>query len=90
VPLDHGLIVLRIAPELQLIAGASRALVEVTNAALPGIAFGGEASIAVRLFQGLFAALSYRESYAMLSTSWGSYVRDSERFVTVQLALHRH
>lgn len=90
VPLDHGLIVLRLAPELQLIAGASRALVEVTRAALPGVAFGGEASIQVRLFEGLYAAISYRESYAMLSTAWGSYVRDSERFVTVQLALHRH
>jgi hypothetical protein len=89
-PLNHGLIVLRLAPELQLIAGASRALVELTSAALPGVAFGGEASIQIRLVQGLYAALAYRESYAMLSTSWGSYVRDSERFVTVQLALHRH
>lgn len=90
VPLDHGFIVLRLAPELQVISGASRALVELSNAALPGVAFGGEAALQVRLIHGLFAALAYRESYAMLSTSWGSYVRDSERFVTLQLSLHRH
>jgi hypothetical protein len=84
------LIVLRLAPELQVIAGASRALVALTSAALPGVAFGGEASIQIRLWQGLYTALAYRESYAMLSTSWGSYVRDSERFLTIQLALHRH
>jgi hypothetical protein len=89
-PLDNGSIVLRIAPELQVIAGASRALVALSSADLPGVALGGEASLQIRLFQGLYAAFAYRESYAMLSTAWGSYVRDSERFVTVQLALHRH
>ena len=89
-PLDHGFIVIRLAPELQVIAGASRRLVEISDASLPGVAFGGEASLQMRLTAALSVALAYRESYAMLSTAWGSYVRDAERFVTLQLALHRH
>ena len=88
-PLNGGFIVLRLAPELQVIAGASRALAKLSDSSLPGVAFGGEASLQLRLIEDLYAALAYRESYAMLSTTWGSYVRDSERFVCLQLSWHR-
>jgi hypothetical protein len=88
-PLAGNRVVLRIAPELALIVWASQRLVELANAATPGVALGGEAALDVQVYAGLHAALAYRESHGMLSTEWGSYLRDSERFVALQLALHR-
>lgn len=87
--LKPGFVTLRVAPELQLIVGASRQLVDITSAKLPGFAFGGEASLQIRVIQELDVALAYRESFALLDTEWGSNIQDSERFVTFQLSL-RH
>jgi hypothetical protein len=87
IPIGGAAVVLRFAPELMLIAGVTDALRTLGGTARYGIAWGGEASLEIRLIAAAHLTLAYRESHASLSTGWGSTLSDSERFATASLVL---
>jgi hypothetical protein len=86
-PLLGGKLVQRVAPELQLIVSLTRELRTLARAASVGPAIGGEASARVHLTDELALQLSYRESHALLASSFQTSFADVERFVMLDVWL---
>jgi hypothetical protein len=87
IPLAHGALVLRFAPELLVIVSVSGSLRNAAAAATTGVAWGGEASVGVRLFEPVQLVVAYRESHAVLKALSSATVADIERFATAALVL---
>lgn len=87
IPLAHGVLELRLAPEAQLIAGVTSEFRKAGATAGTGVAYAAELSVSARLSRVLLASLSYREAHALLSTPWSDKVSDVERFITAGAVL---
>jgi hypothetical protein len=87
VPFAGGAFTLRLAPELIVIAGLYTTLPDESGLAHTGLAFGGEASLDVRLAAPLALRLDFRESHASFRTAWAQNLSDAERFATLRVVL---
>ncbi|HKU44854.1 MAG TPA: hypothetical protein VJR89_42135 [Polyangiales bacterium] len=82
-----GLVALRIAPELFVLAHVSNELRHAADSASAGIALGVEIDLELKLSRRVFAVLGYRESRARVGTAWDTPIADDERFMTGSLGL---
>ena len=80
-PLIVRRLVLRLAPEAQLIVGQTSDLRLLARTNQVGFAFGGEASIRVFLTTWLAAAVSYREARAGIGSGFRTSFEDIERYI---------
>lgn len=87
VPLLDGVLTLRLAPELLLIAGLYTTLPDESGLAHSGTGFGGEASLDVRLAAPLALRVEYRESHASFRSAWAGDLSDVERFAALRVVL---
>jgi hypothetical protein len=87
IPIAHGLVVLRLAPELFFITGITAELQHMAALSGTGIALGGELSIDIRLVDRVYMMLTFRESHAKTGSSWSGNFTDNERFATVGAVL---
>jgi hypothetical protein len=74
-------IVLRLAPELQMIASISHDLRIAGSVSNGGVALGGEAAVRIVVTDWAAVQLAFRESHASANTGFGSSFKDMERFV---------
>jgi len=87
IPFADGAVTLRLAPELTIIAGLYTTLPDESGLAHTGLAFGGEASLDVRLATPIALRVEYRESHATFRTAWAQNLTDIERFATLRVVL---
>ena len=87
VPLSSRTFVLRIAPEVQYILSISRDLRVAGTVQDGGLAWGGEAALAVHAASWLSVQLAYRESHATASTGFSDDFTDVERFLLLDAVL---
>jgi hypothetical protein len=87
IPIAHGLVVLRLAPELFFITGITEELQRLAALSGTGIALGIEVSIDIRLIDRVYMMLTFRESHANTGSSWSGNFTDNERFATVGAVL---
>jgi len=87
IPFADGVVTLRLAPELLIIAGLYTTLPDESGLAHTGVAFGGEASLDVRLATPIALRIEYRESHASFRTAWAQNLSDVERFATLRVVL---
>lgn len=87
IPLVDGVVTLRLAPELVIIAGLYTTLPDESGLAHTGMGYGGEASLDVRIAAPVALRLDYRESHAVFRTAWAQNLSDIERFVTLRVVL---
>jgi hypothetical protein len=87
ISLAHGVVTLRLAPELLVIAGLYTTLPDESGLAHTGMAYGGEASIDVQLAALVGLRIEYRESHAAFRTAWSENLSDIERFCAVRIVL---
>lgn len=87
IPLADGAATLRFAPELLIIAGLYTTLPDESGLAHTGMAFGGEASLDVRLAKPVALRVEYRESHASFRTAWAQNLSDVERLGGVRVVL---
>ena len=80
-PLGTPRVVVRLAPEAQLILSVTQDLQDLSGIAAPLFAFGGEASLRVLLTTRFILQLAFRESHAAVSSANGASFEDVERFV---------
>jgi len=86
-PIADGVVTLRFAPELVIIAGLYTTLPDDSGLAHTGLGIGGEASLEVRLAAALALRLDYRESHATFRTAWAQNLSDVERFAAIRVVL---
>jgi hypothetical protein len=87
IPIAGDGVVLRFAPELSIIVGATAALRDLASAQRVGLAFGAEVALELRVASSVRLLVAYRESRATLATAWSSSFSDHERFATVSAVL---
>jgi hypothetical protein len=75
-----GVVVLHVAPELQMIASISHDLRSAGSVNNGGVALGGEASMRIVVTDWAAVQLAYRESHASANTGFGTAFKDVERF----------
>jgi hypothetical protein len=85
-PLLAGRVSLRLAPELQLIAGMTQQLRASAGLGSTALAFGGEASVRVQVSGPFAARLCYREAHARAAALAGQVFEDIERYLTLELS----
>lgn len=78
-PLGTPWLVLRVAPEVQLIAFISDDLAS-QGVSSPIWSFGGEAGLQLRVSKAIALQLSYREAHAVVDSVYGGSFSDIERF----------
>ncbi|MBX3246628.1 MAG: hypothetical protein KF901_05540 [Myxococcales bacterium] len=84
VPLFDGRLRVGLVPDLQLLVRVSDPL-QAEGIRTPGVAVGGEATVAVALTDAFLVRLAYRESHALLSSERAEGSRDIERYLALQL-----
>jgi hypothetical protein len=82
-PLFSAKVVLRVAPEAQLIVSQTSDLRLAARTQSVGFALGAEASVRFYVADWIALALSYRESHASVSSAWSSPFEDVERFAVI-------
>lgn len=87
IPLAGATVMLRLAPELLVIAGLDTTLPDQSGISRSGLGFGGEASLDIRVAAALGLRIEYRESHASLATAWAGKLSDVERFAAVRVLL---
>jgi hypothetical protein len=89
-PLFAAKLVLRVAPEVQLIVSQTNDLRQAARTQSTGFALGAEASVRFYVADWIALALSYRESHASVSSAWTSPFEDVERFAVIDAFLRYH
>lgn len=72
---------LHLAPELQLLTGVPESLQNSAGLKAPGVAFGGDAELRLRLWPFLALGVLYRETHADFSAVFPEGFADRERYV---------
>jgi hypothetical protein len=87
IPLGTDRVILSLAPELLAIVDMTPELRQVGATSHTGLAWAGEAALAVKASRLVGIGLRYRESRATVHSAWSTAMTDNERFVTVQWLL---
>jgi len=89
IPFGHGVVTLRLAPELILIISATATLPQnVAGLQAVGFAFGGEASLDVRVSKAVKLSVLFRESQGSVASGWGTSMLENERYILGRVMLH--
>jgi hypothetical protein len=88
IPIGGGVVSLRIAPEFILVVGASADLpANVAGLESIGFAYGGEATLDIRISKAFGIGFQFRESRALVPSGWGTSAVENERYISGRLNL---
>jgi hypothetical protein len=87
IPVIGSVLRIRLAPEVSGLVSISRAVRRLGETDRFGIAFGGEASLRLRIVEWLALELDYRESHAFVHSAFADPFRDVERFALLGVRL---